>query len=427
MSLILLLSMSHNSFPFICKHVSFRRYSDINIYDFKNDESYIIDDEAYALLKLLNGKKSLKQVIESFPIEKQEEVREVVDNFQELGLIDFSPHEINDNKSLMKLYDNLPEKNPFSAPYLKNLMINLTEKCNLTCKHCYITNKNLVDFPLEKVKDIINEFYELQGIKVILTGGEPYLYPNLKELLTYLLDIPIQKLMLTNGTLIKEKPELLDLLEQNYFDMYVSIDGLENTHNDFRNANCFQDSIDGIKLLLDNNITTSINTMIHKQNLTEFDEMLQLINSLGKIKNWSIDIPTFEASMSKEIREKYEISFEEGGKILRDYGWGVIYESETNNYACGPNLMAIDVLGVVTKCGFFYEQNVGNVLDLGVLKSWKYIQEKLNWPLESLQCNEINCEFLEQCRGGCRYRAFIHSNDLHGIDSFTCYKFGKMK
>jgi len=305
MSLILLLSMNHNSFPFICKHVSFRRYSDINIYDFKNDESYIIDDEAYALLKLLNGKKSLKQVIESFPIEKQEEVRELVDNFQELGLIDFSPHEINDNKYLMKLYDNLPEKNPVSAPYLKNLMINLTEKCNLTCQHCYITNKNLVDFPLEKVKDIINEFYVLQGIKVILTGGEPYLYPNLKELLTYLLDIPIQKLMLTNGTLIKEKPELLDLLEQNFFDMYVSIDGLESTHNDFRNANCFQDSIDGIKLLLDNDITTSINTMVHKQNLTEFDEMLQLINSLGKIKNWSIDIPTFDASMSKEIREKY--------------------------------------------------------------------------------------------------------------------------
>ena len=88
--------------------------------------------------------------------------------------------------------------------------------------------------------------------------------------------------------------------------------------------------------------------------------------------------------------------------------------------------MAIDVLGIVTKCGFFYEENVGNILDLGVKKSWKFIQEKLNWPLESLRCNELNCEFLEQCRGGCRYRAFIHSNDLYGIDSFNCYKFGKL-
>jgi len=427
MSLILLLSMNHNSFPFICKHVSFRRYSDINIYDFQNDESYIIDDEAYALLKLLNGKKPLKQIIESFPIEKREEVSDIVDNFQELGLIDFLTHEINDNAYIMKLHDNLPSENPVSTPYLKNLMINLTEKCNLTCKHCYITNKNLLDFPLEKVKDIINEFYKLQGIKVILTGGEPYLYPNLKELLTYLLDIPIQKLMLTNATLIKEKPELLDLLKQNYFDIYVSIDGLKSTHNDFRDANCFQDSLDGIKLLLESDITTSINTMVHKQNITEFDEMLQLINSLGKIKNWSIDIPTFDESISKEIRKKYEISFEEGGNILRDYGWGVIYESEASNLACGPNLMAIDVLGMVTKCGFFYEDNVGNVLDLGVKKSWKFIQEKLNWPLNSLRCNELNCEFLEQCRGGCRYRAFKHTNDIHGIDSFTCYKFGKLK
>lgn len=419
--------MNHNYFPFICKHVSFRRYSDINIYDFKNDESYIIDDEAFALLKLLDGKKSLKRIIETFPKEKQEEISKIVDNFQELGLIDFSPNEINDNTYIMKLFDNVPKENPVDTPYLKNLMINLTEKCNLTCKHCYITNKNLVDFPLEKLKEVINEFYTLQGIKVILTGGEPYLYSNLEELLTFLLDLPIQKLMLTNGILIKKQPELLDLLKQNYFDMYVSIDGLESTHNDFRNANCFQDSMEGIKLLLDNGITTSINTMAHKQNFAEFDEMLQLINSLGTIKNWSIDIPTFDDSMSKDIREKYEISFEEGGNILKDYGWGVIYESEANNLACGPNLMAIDVLGIVTKCGFFDEENVGNVLDLGVKNSWKLIQENLNWTLESLRCNEINCEYIEQCRGGCRYRAFKHSNDLLGIDSFTCYKFGKLK
>jgi len=419
--------MNYNKFPFICKHVSFRRYSDINIYDFKNDESYIIDDEAYALLKLLDGKKSLKWIIETFSKEKQEEICEVVDNFQELGLIDFSPHEINNNIYISKLSSNFPEKNPVGKPYLKNLMINLTEKCNLTCKHCYITNKNLVDFPLEKLKEVISEFYMLQGIKVILTGGEPYLYSNLEELLTYLLDFPIQKLMLTNGVLIKQKPELLNLLKQNYFDIYVSIDGLESTHNDFRNANCYQDSIEGIKLLLENDITTSINTMAHKQNLAEFDEMLKLINSLGKIKNWSIDIPTFDDSMSKEIREKYEISFEEGGNILKDYGWGVIYESEANDYACGPNLMAIDVMGVVTKCGFFYEENVGNILDLGVKKSWKLLQENLNWSLESLRCSELNCEFIEQCRGGCRYRAFKHTNDIHGIDSFTCYKFGKLK
>ena len=419
--------MKPNLFPYIRKHIGFRRYSEINIYDFKNDESYIIDDEAYALLKLLDGQKTLKQIIETYPKEKQEEVSEVIDNFEELEIVDSSINEINNNAYILELYDNIPKENPVGAPYLKNLMINLTEKCNLTCKHCYITNKNLVDFPLEKVKEVINEFYTLQGIKVILTGGEPYLYSNLEELLTFLLDIPIQKLMLTNGVLIKEKPELLDLLKQNNFDMYVSIDGLENTHNDFRDAKCFQESIKGIKLLLDNDITTSINTMAHQKNLTEFDEMLQLINSLGKIKNWSIDIPTFDKSMSKEIREKYEISFEEGGKILKDYGWGTIYESEANNYACGPNLMAIDVLGIVTKCGFFYEKNVGNVLDLGVKNSWKLIQENLNWTLESLRCNEMNCEYIEQCRGGCRYRAFKHSNDLLGIDSFTCYKFGKLK
>ena len=79
----------------------------------------------------------------------------------------------------IKLKDSLPKENQIGSPYFKNLMLNITEKCNLTCKHCYITNKNPIDFPFDKLKEIIKGFHDLQGIKIILTGGEPYLYSHL--------------------------------------------------------------------------------------------------------------------------------------------------------------------------------------------------------------------------------------------------------
>jgi radical SAM protein with 4Fe4S-binding SPASM domain len=233
--------------------------------------------------------------------------------------------------------------------------------------------------------------------------------------------------MLSNGVLIKKNPEILSLLKENYFDVYISIDGMKETHDDFRNAECFHDAIDGIKLLLANDISTSINTMVHKQNIHEFEEMLTMINSIGNIKNWSVDIPTFEDSTPKDIIEKYGITPEEGGKILKDYGWGVIYESEEGNYACGPNLMAIDVTGVVTKCGFFQEKSVGNVHDLGVEKCWKLIQKNLNWSIDDLECKELNCEFLNECSGGCRYRAYQNTGNILGVDTYKCYQFGKLK
>ncbi|MBN1802666.1 MAG: radical SAM protein [Candidatus Lokiarchaeota archaeon] len=411
--------------PYLSNHICFRKYDEINIYDLKSDESFIIDNEAFELLKLANGKNTKTYIINQYVKPKQADVIETLDFFIESNIIRCDHAQIEPQSPNKSLNDDLYKENPTVFPYLKNLMLNITEKCNLSCKHCYITSKNPIDFKLDKLKDIISVFFDLQGIKLVLTGGEPFLYSQLEELLEFLLDYPLQKEMLSNGMLISKNPKIVDLLKKNHFNVYVSVDGLERTHDDFRDANCFQSTLEGIKYLLKNEINTSINTMVHKQNLNEFPELFKLVKSLGTIKNWSVDVPTFDKNTPSDIVEKYQISPEEGGKILNEYGWGVIYESESNNYCCGPNLMAIDVSGVITKCGFFYEQNVGNIHDLGLKKGWELIQKKLNWPFTSLKCQEINCEFLEECRGGCRYRAFRNTGDVLGVDAFKCEQFGK--
>jgi len=418
--------MNLKDIPSIPRHIVLRRYEEVNIFDLKNDESFVIDEEAYSVLKLINGSSSVENILANYPESKSQEVNEALNDFQELNIINLSFSSVLDKSAVTIDHITLPEKNIFNPPYLKNLMINITENCNLTCKHCYITSKNPIDFPFDKLKEIIKDFYELQGIKLVLTGGEPLLYSHLKELLLYLKDIPLIKVLLSNGVLIKKSPELIDLLRDNYFEVFVSIDGLESTHNDFRDANCFQDSIEGIKTLLKEGITVSVNTMVHKQNLNEFDEMFKLFKSLGNIINWSIDIPTFEKTTPKSIRDKYEISAKEGGEVLRDYGWGEYHSSESYDFACGPNIMAIDVLGVVTKCGFFYDENVGNVFDLGIKKSWELLQKNLNWRISELNCYELNCDFLEACRGGCRYRAYQATGNICGKDSYKCAQFGKL-
>jgi len=418
--------MNPQDIPFIPRNVFLRRYEEINIFDLKADESYVIDDEAYSILKLIDGGRTNEEIIEAYPEVKKQEVSEALNDFHELEIVNFSPNKIKDRTSISIDHINLPDKNVFQLPYLKNLMINLTGKCNLTCKHCYITDKNPVDFPFEDLKKLIREFYELQGLKLVLTGGEPLIYSHLKELLVFLKDIPFIKIMLSNGILFKEKPELINLLRDNYFEIFISIDGLEESHNDFRDANCYKDILESIKLLIKEGITVSINTMVHKQNLNEFDEMYKLFQSLGKIKNWSIDIPTFDNSTPQSIRKKYAISSEEGGQILNDYGWGEYHSSRSYDFACGSNIIAIDVLGVVTKCGFFYDENVGNVLELGLKKSWELIQEHLNWKISDLECFKLKCEHLDACRGGCRYRAYQATGNVLGVDSYKCAQFGKL-
>ena len=272
--------MNPQDIPFIPRHIVLRRYEEINIIDLKADESYVIDDEAYYVLKLIDGQRSNNIVVETYPEAKKQEVLEAIKDFHELEIVNFSPQKITDKAVISVDHINLPEKNAFDLPHMKNLMINLTEQCNLTCKHCYITDKNPVDFPFDELKKLIKEFYELQGLKLVLTGGEPLLYSHLKDLLVFLKEVPLMKIMLSNGILFKENPELIDLLRDNYFEIFISIDGLEETHNDFRDANCFKDTLESIKLLIKEGITVSINTMVHKQNLNEFDEMFKLFQSL---------------------------------------------------------------------------------------------------------------------------------------------------
>ncbi|TFF94475.1 MAG: radical SAM protein [Promethearchaeota archaeon] len=425
--------MNLNSYPYVPKYIVLRKYKDYNIYDLKNDESYIVDEEAYELLKFSNGLRTVSQIIDNFPKNNKKDLLDGIEQFESLGIIQLGSSKILSKEKKTIEHINIHKENPLNPPYLKNLMINITERCNLSCKHCYITEKNKIDMPLKNLMSLIDDFYLYQGIRLILTGGEPLLYSQFKELLTKLTLIPLQKVILTNGVLISEmEEESLNLLKNNYFEVFVSIDGLEKSHNDFRNANCFNATIKGIKTLLNNDITVSVNTMVHKQNLDEFEGIYKIISDLGKIRNWSIDIPTFDEETPKKIREKYEISYEEGGEVLKNYGWGVIYESpsegEEVDYACGPYLMAVDVIGNITKCGFnFYDESFGNVFKLGLKKSWELIQKNLNWSIQDLECAKIECEYLDECRGGCRYRALQHTGDIHGIDSFKCYQFGKLK
>jgi radical SAM protein with 4Fe4S-binding SPASM domain len=419
------LSIDQSLIPKILKHIVVRRYDKIEVFDLEYEDSYIIDEEAFSVLRLIDGINSNKEIINNYTKDKQKEVIDALKQFFDLQIINFGSTKLRSGQTQSFNPCNIPEKNPFKEPYLRTLMINITEKCNLRCAHCYISEKHQMDYPFEKLKWVIEEFYRFQGLKLVLTGGEPFLYSKLKELLIFLHKIPLQKQILTNGVLIKDNLNLLNLIKKNFTEVYVSIDGLEETHNDIRNANCFQKTIEGIKILLENNIKVSINTMLHKQNLGEITQLGKFLKGLGPISKWIIDIPTFDNSMRQEVIEKYKITAEEAKPIFGKQGWGGGFEFEAENFACGPNIMAIDVEGIVTKCGFFTEQNVGNIFDLGLKKSWELLQKNLNWCLDELKCYEIGCQYLKSCRGGCRYRAFINTGDILGVDQYRCAQFDK--
>jgi radical SAM protein with 4Fe4S-binding SPASM domain len=72
--------------------------------------------------------------------------------------------------------------------------------------------------------------------------------------------------------------------------------------------------------------------------------------------------------------------------------------------------------GSIAKCSFYRDQPVGTV-DQGLKTAWSKIQPV---RLKDLECD---CEYLEVCRGGCRYRAELIEGKC-GKDLYRCMLYG---
>jgi radical SAM protein with 4Fe4S-binding SPASM domain len=101
------------------------------------------------------------------------------------------------------------------APRLSSLDIELTERCNNACLHCYI---NLPEGDLQACsrelttvewKDILHQAAELGALSVRFTGGEPLLREDFDELYLFTRRLGIKVLLFTNARHIT--PELADL------------------------------------------------------------------------------------------------------------------------------------------------------------------------------------------------------------------------
>jgi len=100
-------------------------------------------------------------------------------------------------------------------PQLSQLDIELTERCNFKCIHCYI-NQPAADKGIKaremstaQVKSILDQAAELGALEVRFTGGEPLLRDDFEELYLHSRRLGLKVVLFTNGSLIT--PALADL------------------------------------------------------------------------------------------------------------------------------------------------------------------------------------------------------------------------
>lgn len=65
---------------------------------------------------------------------------------------------------------------------LKSCVVEIIDRCNFNCEHCYKAGKKEQMLSLSQIKELSKDLITYNCGKITLTGGEVLLHPNFKEI-----------------------------------------------------------------------------------------------------------------------------------------------------------------------------------------------------------------------------------------------------
>lgn len=119
------------------------------------------------------------------------------------------------------------------APLPQVVTFYLTERCNLNCSMCFLKNidSNPGFIPLSIAKRIVSELMWAHP-RFSMSGGEPFLYPEIEQLIIWIKSHHLSLSIVTNGTLLSQFAELI--VRSGVDRLKISIDGPPDVHNALR-------------------------------------------------------------------------------------------------------------------------------------------------------------------------------------------------
>lgn len=146
------------------------------------------------------------------------------------------------------------------------LRISLTERCNLRCFYCMPEEgiqlrEKSVFMTSEEVVEIAKTFVELGIKKIRLTGGEPLIKKDAKNLLLQLGKLPIELAITTNAVLVDQFIDTFK--EAGIKSVNVSLDSLkEEKFNNISRRNYFNRIKSNIDLLIEEGFNVKVNVVV---------------------------------------------------------------------------------------------------------------------------------------------------------------------
>lgn len=155
----------------------------------------------------------------------------------------------------------------------------ITPECNLRCSYCFYTDK------MEEYPDFEPEYMDLSVIKAVyeagweplghapgITGGEPFLHPDIEEILRYLDDIGAPPAI--NSNLIPIREDQYDLISETVRQVNTTIDHVHAEKHDGQRGG-FGAVLETLEDLVTHGISVGVTCVITKNNYQDIGEIYE--------------------------------------------------------------------------------------------------------------------------------------------------------
>jgi len=347
----------------------------------------------------------------------------------------------------------------FDAPVM--VVWQLTDRCNLKCKHCYENAKTLSqgstdpltgkpdELSLEEKIEALDHLKEAGVPTIFFSGGEPLAAPRIWEFLEEVRERGFYFSFASNGTLVTKKvAQKLKDLGTGYY--AVSLDAASpELHDKIRGLpGSWNLAVRGIRNLVEVGIPTLIQFTLMNSNKEELEKMFKLRDELGAYKvivynyipigrgTFSLDLPPLEKekaleTMYEQLKERHAVATTapQLGRLCKERGDGraaliahyveiklpeekrkelSLLSELVGGCGTGRAYCALQSNGEVTPCVYMRNLVVGNIKEKSFYEIWHSPFMEFLARKDDLQDACGNCKFTAVC-GGCRARSLYYN------------------
>jgi radical SAM protein with 4Fe4S-binding SPASM domain len=308
--------------------------------------------------------------------------------------------------------------------------IDLTYRCNLKCGHCYgVCEPDKNELTTHEVFRILDEMKQAGCLWLLLSGGEPLVRKDFREIYTYAKKEGFLITLFTNGTLLT--PELVTRLrEYPPFSVEVSLYGISRqTYESVTGVTgSFERCMRGINLLLEHGLPLKLKTMVVTLNHHELWQIKKYVEKELRVEFRfdAIISPKLDGSkgpcnlrISPEEVVKLDLADEkrlEGWREVCERFWGPLNSDTLYNCGAGVSSFHIDSYGIMRLCSMARNPS-WNLRQSSFQENWQEMHGfRMQKTSSNYKCRDCEIALCDWCPGW----AQMENGNMETLVEYLC-------